>query len=374
MNDILSYTKNAVEVKSFQMGAAQCPIRKPAMLDISYFQAACNASRLAKYHDPCPQTASNSSSLPEELTNGENRRLERVPVVSTVAISVDAPIPKATPKAIPKASPHQDSSSIPVRYRRWSYDALEEDQKRSLRMLSPLEASKLIPDLESVPLLATVSSSLNPMHLREELETLSAELVHTQGQSLTCRGQYKHTFSPATFIQHRFPPGLDISDEHIVQSLASDAKGAHTHPQQSSNSDLEVTCSQRFSTVGTKFVGEGSLRQNLELLRDRDHQCVLVVRKIKQLGFEAPGLLASHFSKQGNVEEVLVAHTNSPRKAPQKHRCVRVRPAAMGFIVMKSVEGAERVLKCGQRQDVMGVMIQVHPFSSFTKPNDSNSE
>lgn len=308
----------------------------------------------------------------------------------------DQVVPKASSvveAAMAKASAHPKPSSAPIRHRRWSYDALEEDQKRSLRMLSPLEAAKLIPELEPLAPLATMSSSLDPMRVQQQLDVLSADLFRTQEQSLACVARQPCSSADTTAISShiRRPPGLDVSHVHFGESSTSDTAAAcssytekgsevvqpwmydtdttfnQSHAEWATHKDLNLN-QDHVSITDVRFVGEGSLRQDLELLRGRNHECVLVVRKIKQLGFQSPNTLAAHFSKQGVVEEVLVAHTKSPsRMSAQKKQVGRIRPAAMGFIVMRSVEDAKRILQQGELQDVLGAKIQVHPFSSFAK-------
>merc|ERR1719198_2610932 len=61
--------------------------------------------------------------------------------------------------------------------------------------------------------------------------------------------------------------------------------------------------------IASKLIGSGSLRQDLELLRQRQPECVIIVRKIKKLGFESPQILDDHFSQYGEVKELLVAHS-----------------------------------------------------------------
>merc|ERR1719161_3173488 len=84
--------------------------------------------------------------------------------------------------------------------------------------------------------------------------------------------------------------------------------------------------------ISSKLIGSGSLRQDLELLRQRQPECVIIVRKIKKLGFESPQLLDKYFSQFGEVKELLVAHSHV--KPTSKRPNGRVRPAALGFVVM----------------------------------------
>jgi len=115
--------------------------------------------------------------------------------------------------------------------------------------------------------------------------------------------------------------------------------------------------------LASKLIGSGSLRQDLELLRLRQPECVIIVRKIKKLGFESPQILDEHFSQYGEVKELLVAHSHV--KPTAKRPNGRVRPAALGFVVMATPEGAQNAFKAGTDQVIGGVGIELAPFESF---------
>jgi len=115
--------------------------------------------------------------------------------------------------------------------------------------------------------------------------------------------------------------------------------------------------------VSSKLIGSGSLRQDLELLRQRQPECVIIVRKIKKLGFDSPQFLNEHFGQYGEVKELLVAHSHV--KPTAKRPNGRVRPAALGFIVMATEEGAKEAFKAGIDQMLGDVSIELAPFESF---------
>merc|ERR1719453_1952588 len=117
------------------------------------------------------------------------------------------------------------------------------------------------------------------------------------------------------------------------------------------------------SDVAGKLIGSGSLRQDLELLRQRQPECVIIVRRIKKLGFESPQILDHFFSEYGEVKELLVAHSHV--KPTAKRPNGRVRPAALGFVVMATPEGAQNAFKAGTDQVIGGVGIELAPFESF---------
>jgi len=113
----------------------------------------------------------------------------------------------------------------------------------------------------------------------------------------------------------------------------------------------------------SKLIGSGSLRQDLELLRQRQPEHVIIVRKIKKLGFESPQILDQHFSQFGEVKELLVAHSHV--KPTAKRPSGRVRPAALGFVVMADEEAAKNAFKAGTDQMIGDVSIELASFESF---------
>merc|ERR1719453_1525813 len=117
------------------------------------------------------------------------------------------------------------------------------------------------------------------------------------------------------------------------------------------------------SMAKSEVLGNGSLREDLQLLRERHPERVIIVRKIKKLGFSSPQLLEKHFLQYGEVSEVLVAHSHV--KATPKRPNGRVRPAALGFVVMDSKEGVQRAREAGSEQVVGCTTIQLGPFEAF---------
>jgi hypothetical protein len=112
-----------------------------------------------------------------------------------------------------------------------------------------------------------------------------------------------------------------------------------------------------------------SLRDHLEGLHGTDSQRVVLVRKINRLRFESAQILEEHFTRYGEVETVLVSHSHAKSRKP------RVRPSGLGFVVMKTAEGAQAVLADGPElkiqaaPDENAVTINVQSFEEDAKPN-----
>jgi curved DNA-binding protein CbpA len=102
-----------------------------------------------------------------------------------------------------------------------------------------------------------------------------------------------------------------------------------------------------------------TLRSQLRLLQAADQQSVLLVRGINRLGFGSLEALEEFFGRSGEVERVLVTH--SKVKASGR-RCERVRPAAIGFVLMVSREAAERQFTLGEHREIAGVAVRVQRF------------
>jgi len=135
------------------------------------------------------------------------------------------------------------------------------------------------------------------------------------------------------------PPGLEIHASH------------EEHPNASA----------------TDIPGEtegNSLRTDLEKIKLHSPGCALLVRKIKPLGFESPEHLRAHCEQFGKVAEVLVSHCIT--KPSPKRAKGRVRPAALGFVVMASSEDADAVFANGEQQTISfhdgGVTVEVQRF------------
>lgn len=113
---------------------------------------------------------------------------------------------------------------------------------------------------------------------------------------------------------------------------------------------------------------ERSMKKDLEALRLHDPAQILIVRKIKKLGWESPSLIRKHLEQYGSVSEIYVAH--SMMKPNPKRPGGRARPAALGFVVMASATDKSAVVAQGKEQLVAGVPIEVSHFDPFLDSQD----
>lgn len=113
------------------------------------------------------------------------------------------------------------------------------------------------------------------------------------------------------------------------------------------------------------MLGEGnSLRTDLEKIKLHEPGTALLVRKIKPFGFESAEYLRTYFEQFGEVAEVLVSHCIT--KPSPKRGSGRVRPAALGFVVMASANDAEKAFAKGEQHAISykdtSVDVQVKRF------------
>lgn len=94
--------------------------------------------------------------------------------------------------------------------------------------------------------------------------------------------------------------------------------------------------------------GVRSMRREIETLKQYPDRHVLIVRKIKALGFESTETLKSYFGQFGVVSEVIVPHSFT-KPGPQR-KMGRIRPGVMGFVVMETTDGAEAAIAHGEHQ------------------------
>jgi len=179
-----------------------------------------------------------------------------------------------------------------------------------------------------------------------------SSLVEQQGNAL---GQLKNS------VVSQQPSALRFGEP--VSSLSATAK-PFSPPAPKPIAEAKLSKALTPSQVGAKVVaGEmsvGSLRDDLERLKEYDAKQCLIVRRIKRLGLRSPEILREHLSAFGGVKEMLISHSLEKKSA--KCRADRVRPAALGFVVMNSVDGAQAALNAGPSLMIGGVDVEVKIF------------
>jgi len=104
-----------------------------------------------------------------------------------------------------------------------------------------------------------------------------------------------------------------------------------------------------------------SLRDNLLASASMDQSRVVMIRKINRIGLNSPNVLEAHYSNFGGIERVMVSHCLQNRTGFK-----RLRPAALGFLVMDKAEDAKAIRDAGEIQTVQGVEVSVGPFESHS--------
>merc|ERR1719387_1982818 len=122
--------------------------------------------------------------------------------------------------------------------------------------------------------------------------------------------------------------------------------------------------------LGAPVPGAGSLRDDLEKIRCYEMGRCLIIRRIKRLGLNSPQILRKRFSDFGNVTEVFAAHSCEKKTLKAKLE-QRLRPAAIGFVVMDSCEEADEALRGGASLMVGEVEVTVQPFETFGRGDDT---
>eukprot|EP00927_Polykrikos_kofoidii_P009283 TRINITY_DN13867_c0_g1_i5.p1 TRINITY_DN13867_c0_g1~~TRINITY_DN13867_c0_g1_i5.p1 ORF type:complete len:255 (+),score=30.74 TRINITY_DN13867_c0_g1_i5:393-1157(+) len=162
-----------------------------------------------------------------------------------------------------------------------------------------------------------------------------------------------------------FPEGLEA-----VPSKDSEYEGSQTEKNTtratSSSTSSSSPVPEMVINRRPKFHREISLSANLQALANEDSSCLLIIRGITKLGFQAPLLIKRYFEEYGTVARIYLAHSSFPKDAPGEAR-VRHRPSNMGFLQMKTANAVARILARGETQVVHGVEIRVQQFESHRR-------
>lgn len=143
------------------------------------------------------------------------------------------------------------------------------------------------------------------------------------------------------------------TDARPPQNWAPEGSNSPLHKLKGSGQAKPISFTAT-SSSSTRHLTLGEIMRNLQTAETSQ---VVVVRKIKHLGFNSVKALRNHFSIFGAVDRVLVSHS---------HVQDRVRPACLGFVVMSTAEATKEALAAGSTQVVDGVTICVGPFQRKT--------
>lgn len=117
-----------------------------------------------------------------------------------------------------------------------------------------------------------------------------------------------------------------------------------------------------------------TMKVQLQALQLEDPATVFIARRINKLGFSSSDALRDYFSKYGQVTSIHVSHSRVKNLRPVSDRGAdaqwRLRPAALGFVVMSSAEATARILEDGPEHCVKGVPVRTQPFHH--QPPDAN--
>jgi len=102
-------------------------------------------------------------------------------------------------------------------------------------------------------------------------------------------------------------------------------------------------CVQGVRTVAARGVSprrqtlRETVRCQLEQVRSKDPRCVLIIRRLRQLGFRPVAISEAYHSQHGQVAKVFVAHSRL-KAVPNKGSTFRMRPGSFGIMLMLSSE------------------------------------
>jgi len=156
---------------------------------------------------------------------------------------------------------------------------------------------------------------------------------------------------------------LDSDSTSTTPRSSAAASGTSDAPSDDKQEPISEPPAQEASEdVEGEGSGASTFRSHLKQLEDEDERCVLLVRGINRLGFDSEQALSEFFQNacaSGELRRVLVTHCRSKATGRRKER---LRPAAMGFVVLGSAEAASRVLASGEQQEINSVQVRIQRF------------
>jgi hypothetical protein len=189
-----------------------------------------------------------------------------------------------------------------------------------------------------------------------EQQQLLAELQQLPYDPCSVRRDFSH---PPTMAQNQLQHRL--MSRGAQSPLASPMPPGKMLASDSPKATQKAAADRSKAALGASARRVQTLSTSLQLLSNEDPDCLFIVRRINKLGFKAVRTLKRHFSAQGPVAKVLLAHSTVRQHGdPTCH--ARRRPSSLGFVQMANAESVIKVLALGAEQEVDGVLIRVQCF------------
>lgn len=199
-----------------------------------------------------------------------------------------------------------------------------------------------------------MSCRMGQVQVYAEQQQLLSELQQLPFDPSSVRKEIGHAQAPP-HLQPRSIPNASaqpfVAQPALAKNVVSESPKAAQKASERAKNALVASNARRVQTLST----------SLQLLSNEDPDCLFIVRRINKLGFKAVRTLKRHFSSQGPVAKVLLAHSTVRQHGdPTCH--ARRRPSSLGFVQMGSAEAVSKVLALGAEQEVDGVLIRVQCF------------
>lgn len=201
----------------------------------------------------------------------------------------------------------------------FSKDAMKAQQNEILEKLKSCTSAPAVPTITSI----------------------TPDFVEAKEDEPSTPSTTDHTSCPSEVSWPATPPGLE---RHPV-SAPTMPPGLDCEPTAGKEPGLCKVVQDLREQYGIR-----SMRKEIETLKQYSERRVLIVRKIKTLGFESSEILRNYFGQFGAVDEVIVPHSFT-KPGPQR-KLGRIRPGVMGFVVMNTTEGAEAAIAHGESQTI----------------------
>lgn len=219
------------------------------------------------------------------------------------------------------------------------------------------------PDAAVPALERSVWSSKEASELESPPGHQFAQLVSSQHRELQERNATAFSLPPKTLELSACAP---IDDSHMSEgSTALQGETPEELPPKVTN--RKGSCFSRGPAFQKPRKNPADkdvpMQEILHTLERVDQDRVLIVRKIKKLGFNSMSTLRAHFEQFGLVQQILVSHS---------HLQSRVRPASLGFVVMDSIVASKAALAVGSEQVVRDHTIFVGAFEQLDRKEQAS--